>query len=199
MTTQGAGVIQEIPWAEINVLRPFFTPGIRAIDEEVLAAPGTFTFTGLDQAYRDLALACQLRSDRAAENDAVALRFNNDGGAAQYTWMVKMAQASNVFTATGTTAATELRVGGCEAANSRANNYTPFMVWVQGYRFADREKWAYSSNSGAFGNQSALADLYIIDYRGMWKSQAAVARIDLFPALGTNFVAGSRVTVYGIL
>lgn len=200
MTVQGTGVIQEVPWGEVNVLRPFFTPGIRVIDEEVLAAPGTFTFTGLDQAYRDLMLACQLRSDDAdgVENDLVALTFNNDGGA-NYDYVAKYGRADNVFAAGGVIGNTYIEIAMCEAANSRANVFTPFTVWVQGYRFTDREKIAYCSNSGALGNRSALADLYIQENRGAWRSQNAITRVDLNPVNGTNFAAGSRVTVYGRL
>jgi hypothetical protein len=187
----------------INALAPYFTPGLRCIDEGVLTAPAaSVTFTGIDQHYRDLELHCQVRSDYAngQELDTVGLRFNNDSGA-NYDWMYKQAQASNVFTAGGGTGATEIRIARIEAANSRSDNFTPFIIQVQGYRFTDREKWVYCSNSGPFGDRSALADLFICDMRGAYRdaTKAAITRIDLFPVNGANFVAGSRFTLYGIL
>ena len=40
----------------------------------------------------------------------------------------------------------------------------------------------------------------MVTYRGhiVWKSTAAISRIDLFPQYG-NFLTGSRVTLYGIV
>ena len=184
----------------VGTLRADFPLGWVPIYQEELAAPGTFTINPpIPNTYRNLALFCQLRSDAQAELDYVALTFNNDGGA-NYVWACKYAQASNAFAATGSVAPpTYIRIATIEAISSRANNYTPFTIWIPGYKFDDREKWAYCSNSGAFGNQSALADLYIVDCRGTWRSQNAITRIDLDPLNGTNFAANSRVELYGIL
>lgn len=201
MTTQGAGVIQEVPWGEVNVLRPFFTPGWRLLDVETLAGgDGTVTFNNIPGHYRHLALAFQARSDRAAEGDNMLLRFNNDGGA-NYDWMRKYAQASNVFTAGGQIGDTDINIAHIDGNTARANNFAPGIVYVQGYALTDREKWAWCSNSGGFGDVSALADMYIMDCRGRWKISpiAAITRIDLFPDVGTNFKQYSRFDLYGIL
>jgi len=186
---------------QVGLLRADFPLGWIPLYQEELAAPGTFTINmPIPDTYRNLALFCQLRSDDAqTELDTVALTFNNDG-AANYIWACKFAQASNAFTATGSIAPpTYIQIAIIEAGSSRANNYTPFTIWIPGYKFDDREKWAYCSNSGAFGDQSALADLYIADCRGMWRSQNVITRMDLAPVNGTNFTANSRVELYGVL
>jgi hypothetical protein len=188
-----------VPWATINALGPFFTPGIRCIDEVVLTgSAASISFTGIDDSYRDLMLPCQARSDQATEYDNAAMRFNNDSGN-NYDWVYKGAHAGNVFAASGGAGVNLIRIAQIEAANSRANVFTPFVIWIQGYRFTDRETLAYSSNSGRFGDRSGLVDLFIRDHRGAWRSQNAVTRIDLFPTTGPNFVSGSRFTLYGLL
>lgn len=197
---QRTGIAQEVPWATVNALGPFFTPGLRPVMEEVLTGTAaSIIFNDIPGGYRHLVVAGWARTDRAAENDVVCLRFNNDSGANSYDWMVKGAQASNVFAATGATATNLIQIALIEAANSRAAVFTPFYIWISWYRLATPEKFAFCSNSGAFGDRSALADLYIRDYRGAWRSSNAITRIDLFPTIGPNFVAGCRFTLYGML
>ena len=198
MVQRGA-VVQEVPYATVNALGPFFTPGLRPIAEEVFIGSDTsVTFDSIPGGYRHLMLSGWARTDRAAENDGVGLRFNNDGGN-NYDWMFKYGQASNVFAASGTLATTNIGVALIEAANSRANVFAPFNIWILWYRLTTCEKWAFCSNSGAFGDRSALADLYIQDRRGAWRNSNAITRIDLFPTTGPNFVAGCRFTLYGVL
>jgi len=164
-----------------------------------LAAPGTVTLTGIPADYRSLALAFEARSDQAAEADFMLLRFNNDA-AANYDWVETWGCANNTFAATGSIGANEIRIAYIEAANATANAFTTGIVYVQGYRSATNLKVAYCA-SGRFGDVSALADMYIMEHRGRWKKTPveAVSRIDLLPLNGTNFVANSRFTLYGIL
>jgi len=169
--------------------------------EELGAGGGTFTINPpIPNTYRNLALFCQLRSDDAngVELDFVNLTLNNDGGANyDYAWF--RARADNNLQAGGATGANFIQIGQIEAANSRANVFTPLIIWIQGYKFADREKMVYCSNSGAFGDRSAVADLFIRLDRGAWRSQVAITRIDLVPQNGTKFEEKSRVELYGIL
>jgi len=141
-----------------------------------------------------------LRSDysNGQENDVVLLTFNNDGGP-NYDYVRFRARADNNLQAGGNTGQNAMQIAQIEAANSRANVFTPVVIWIQGYKFADREKIAYSSNSGALGDRSALADMFIRFDRGAWRSQVAITRIDLGLLNGTNFEAKSRVELYGIL
>jgi len=169
------------------------------IEQQELAAPGTFTINPpILNTYRNLALFCQLRSVAAAENDWAFMRFNNDGGA-NYAWTYKYGRGDNAFFANALGGQTGIRIGLIEAGNSFANLYTPFTIWIPGYKFADRVTMPYASNSGAFGDMSVPADFFITDCRGLWTSLNPVIRVDLWALTGTNFSAKSRVELYGIL
>lgn len=186
-----------------EILAPDFPICWVPIEQFVLTGDDVISFTGIPPTYRNLALAFQARSNVAAEGESMAITFNGDKVAlnANYDWMRSRAQASNVFAATGVIGDDYIHIATIEGANSRAANWTPSIIYIQGYALTDREKWAWCSNSGSFGDVSALADMYISDNRGRWKKApiAAINRIDLDPIAGTDFKAGSIFQLYGIL
>ena len=183
-----------------NLILPDIGGWFWIMEETLPGGDGTVTFNNIPGHYRHLAVAFQARSDVAAEGDFMLMRFNNDAGA-NYDHMRKYADANNTFTATGAIGGNEIYIAIIEGNTARANNFAPSIIYVQGYALTDREKWAWCSNSGRFGDVSALADMYIADCRGRWKISPveAITRIDLFPQAGTNFKQHSRFELYGIL
>jgi len=167
-----------------------------SIAETALTAPAAIvTFANIPQNFRTLALPYQARTDAVAESDNVRLQFN--GSAVGYDTLESYFNSAGNVNIPGLNGVSML-AGVAEAANSRANNFSPTLLFIEGYARADRDKWAFGQ-SGVFGDASANADLYNTLDRGRWRSLAAVTSITLYPAVGPNFVAGSIFQLYGVL
>lgn len=201
---QRASVVQRENPAMLNILGSHFTPGLRPLQycEARLTAPvATITLptTGtLPQNYRGLLICGQARSDEAAEGDGLRMRFNGDSGN-NYDWVRIDAQDTVGVSVAGTRAAVSIYTALVEAANSRANTFTPFCITILGYALTDREKVAFIPSSGTFGNVSSDADLWLLSARGRWRSTAAITSITWFLTGGDDFVSGSHFIVYGML
>lgn len=170
--------------------------GPALIAETILTGSVTsVTFSGIPQIFRHLLIMGQVRTDRVAEVDGTLLRCNLDTGA-NYD---RQTLAVNNATLTGVAARaqTSIQVGLGGAANSRASNFSPFIVEILGYSRTDAEKWTIS-RSAVFGDVSADSDLFLHHFAGEWRNTTAISSITLLPNVGPNFVSGSRFSLYGI-
>lgn len=176
--------------------KPEVSQGLSLIAPQVLAGPAAIiTFTDIPQGYRHLKVIAHLRTSRAAELDAVNVRFNADSGS-NYD--------RQLITATGTTvtnsvvrASSILQVGAVEADSSRADNFSPVMMDITEYSNTSMEKWL-QARSVVFGDTSADADMFIQFFTGRWRSTAAITEVSLIPNVGPNFVSGCVVQLYGV-
>lgn len=180
-----------------NLVKPETpVPGLSFIVETVLTGTAaSVTFGDIPQTFRHLQLVCQARSDRATESDQVLLRFNGDTGA-NYDFQFITANSATV-SSLATRAATSIQVGLAEAANSRAANFAPIIIFIPGYVRGGAERWILSQ-AGVFGDVSADTDLFMRDYRGRWRDTDPITSITILPNVGPNFVSGSRFQLYGI-
>lgn len=176
------------------------TGGWQFIAEQVLTGSvASATFSAIPVDYSFLVLVCEARSDRIAEADTVALRFNADAGN-NYDYIFRGGQNGNIFTCTAVIATSSIPIAQIDASNARANNFPGWMTYILGYNDTDRDKWLSTPSSGSFGDVSATSDLRIIDYRGRWRNDSdIVTSINLLPLFGSNFVSGSRFRLYAVL
>lgn len=180
-----------------NLPTPEIPLGLSLISETILSATAaTVTFSGINQSFRHLLLVCQARTDAAAEADTIQLRFNADSSAIYD--RQRITGAATVVTAASARAGTADQIGVCEAASSRASNFSPVATWIFGYARTDAEKWTGSPISVSFGDVSADTDLQIQIRGGRWRSTAAITSITLLPLTGPNFVSGSSFQLYGV-
>jgi len=179
-----------------NLRKPEVPLGLSLIEPQILSgSAASVTFSAIPQTFRHLHLICEARTDLAAEADNVLLRFNADSGANYDRQRLTVNNAT--LSGASARAGTSDQIGVCEAANSRASNFSPVQTRIYGYTRTDAEKWTLS-HSASFGDVSADADLQIQFRGGRWRSTAAITSIVLLPATGTNFVSGSRFQLYGI-
>lgn len=170
--------------------------GWRAIASTTLTgSAASVTFSNIPQIFRTLALVVQARTDRVLENDALIIRFNADSGANYDDNSVYLTND----TVSGITRRGQDGIRGiAEAANSRANTFSPTFIYVFNYADTNLEKWVdlYAS---AFGDVSADADLITYFTGARWRNTDAIATITLIPGVGPNFVTSSVFQVWGIL
>jgi hypothetical protein len=149
---------------------------------------------GISQAYNHLKLIYTARGDAVATVIAVNIRFNNDSGAV---YDYEITYSSNGTAAGGVAiAATGGQIPGVAAASATANKVGMGEVLIPNYTGTTFEKMGAAvggrTESTAAAGQTQETDSF------NWRSTAAINRITIFPTSG-NFIAGSRLTIYGLL
>lgn len=167
------------------------------ISDSTLGGDGVFSFTSIAGTFKHLQLVCYLRTDRAATEDDLGIRFNNDT-AANYDGYAFKASGTGPTTAAGEAlAATSIKqTNGCVGTNATANVFGSCTILIPHYAGTANQKVAQISISKKIG--TATGNLHVMTGVGGWRSTAAITRVDLLPLVGTNFKAGSRVTLYGL-
>lgn len=172
--------------------------GWQYIAETILAAPAaSVTLDNIPGIYQALVLFIEARTTRAATADTIVVQFNGDAGN-NYDHVAFYADAAGAQGSFGGRAGTSNRISPAEAANSRADNFGPAVVWLPSYARDDREKWHLTSIAGRFEDRNVDGDITLYNYVGAWRDTSAITSILLAPLVGPNFTAGSKFTLYGI-
>lgn len=139
--------------------------------------------------YTHLQIRMTLRSDRSDTEDLLRLRFNGDTGSNYSTH----ALLSNAATPTSTSGVSQTRIlaGRFAAASSTASAFGAVVCDI--LDFANTNK--NTTIRSLAGNTS---EPRVILSSGAFLSTAAVTEITLAPDVGTNFVADTRISLYGI-
>jgi hypothetical protein len=170
--------------------------GMTFISQTTLSGSVTsITFSSISGSFRHLFIECQLRTDRVSEWDSVLLRFNSDTGANYDRQQLYTSGAT--LGASVSRAATSMAGAVAEAANSRASNFAPGIIFIPFYKETDAEKWIMGLGA-YYGDVSADTDMLSIFRTNRWRSTVAITSITILPETGTNFVSGSKVSLYGI-
>lgn len=151
-----------------------------------LAAPAaSIDFSGIPATYRHLLAIWAARSDGAAS----VLRCHMAGDAGgNYDDAFGYVSTAGAFSGVGGVALSSIRVGWCSGTSDAAGMYASGVVLVADYT-ATR---AYKATVSLSMNPPASFA------GGRWNgAAAALARLTFYPDVG-SFVAGSRVTLYGI-
>ena len=166
------------------------------IQEQILGGPfANVTFAAIPGTYRTIAIFGQARDDTVAEVVTASWRANADAGNNYDTYIFRlMGDGTDNTTVVGRGVA-QANWAQTEAANSRANSFGSIMGYWQGYALVDREKF-HIGRSLLMGNVSGDADMRFGEILGRWRNTAAITSLTLIAA--SNFVAGSRFTLYGI-
>jgi hypothetical protein len=168
------------------------------IADSTLGADGTFSFTSIPNTYEHLQLVCYLRSDRAATEDDLGLRFNNDTASNYDGYTFRGNGTGPTSTGGESLAATSLVQKNSLVGNTAtANVFGGVTVTIPHYAGTTNNKAAHSLAGKKIG--TATGNLSVLMGMGAWRSNSAINRVDLLPAGGgTNFKAGSRVSLYGL-
>lgn len=164
-------------------------------DSTLSVAAGTIDTgaNGIAGTSSALIVVAYLRSNRAATTDGCTLRFNNDATAVYYT------QSSEAFgvTANGieTLAASSINLENVPGASSTANVFSPITFMVPAYAQTTGGK-AVNGMAG-YRTGTGSGNLLAKGLLGFWDSTAAISRLAFIATTG-QFIAGSRLTVYGL-
>ena len=162
-------------------------------DSVLSGTAASFDVQNISQAYNHLKLVVLVRGDNGAAAQASSIRFNNDSaGNYQY----NILRGNNSLTTSQLLAAqTAGHFGTIPGAGLTASYFAGGEILIPSYALTSAFK-VYSSNLASPAPTAANAYMDVID--GVWSSTAAINRITLFPAAG-SWIAGSRLTIYGLL
>lgn len=163
------------------------TAALKKIGEVTLGSTATsISIQSIPATYRALRIHWMVRTDAGA-GTALLARLNNDSGA-NYDYQVGSFAGSTAAAFSGT-AANSIYAGECTRTASQANEF------AAGYL----DLLAYSQTAfykEVIGRSARDTETYVTS--SLWKSTAAINRIDLLPSSASNFIAGSMVTLWGL-
>jgi hypothetical protein len=147
-------------------------------------AAASITFSSISAAYTDLRLVL---TGTVSTAGSPYMRYNSDTGS-NYSF-------------------TFIRGSGTAAGSSRASNFTEQYLFYYGYMdttvptFATADIFSYAGSTFKTSLITASSDFNgsgaVERIVGLWRSTAAINRIDLYPTTG-NFSIGTTATLYGI-
>lgn len=156
----------------------------------------SFDFTSISGSYKHLVIHFLGRSDRASNaGDAVKMTFNNDGGS-NYDYATIQFDGSTSYSGQAQGASSFASVFECTAATAPSGAAGAGTISIPNYAGTAFNKSYIADATTHLGNSSG-------DHRtwktgGQWRSTAAITRITISPVNGTNFLTGSRASLYGI-
>ena len=151
----------------------------------------TFDVTGLGSTYKHLQIRFTARQSAAQSMSGINTNVNGDT-AANYSMHRLYGTGSSVSSdAPGTPNNSNFQISGIAAANDTASAFSVAVFDILDAFNTNKYKTFRSLSGGANG----ASQIYLNS--GNWRNTAAITTIAFTPQ-GTNFVAGSRFSLYGI-
>lgn len=159
-----------------------------------LGAPAaSIGFSPIPEGWSSLRIIGQLRSDRAGSvSDGGSVSFNGDTTDANYEHQVL--QATNGTVQGALTISNRVLIAATGAA-ATADQFGIADVTIPAYATANNRKKALCTT---FRDETVLAAAFIAMRGMLWKNTAPITSVSFAPSVGTNFVAGSFLSLYGV-
>lgn len=144
---------------------------------------------------KHLEVVIRARSDTAAARDSVVARFNGDT-AANYDRIGGTFQGATAVGSVAAAAQTSIFAARIPGATATAKEFGSGTLVIPGHADATGYKIAHTIGAMIW-LQGTVGDYEWSIGGGVWRSEAAITGLTFLLASGGNFVAGSRITVYG--
>jgi hypothetical protein len=135
-----------------------------------------------------------LRSDGAATTEEANVRFNGDT-ASNYDYQ-SLAGSAAVVTAFEQFAGGYIGLNVFTGAGAGANLFPAAVLDFANYGNVSNNKVVIAK--AAFKRTTTTGTMKAVRLAGFWRSSTAITTIAVAPVGGTNWVAGSRATLYGL-
>jgi hypothetical protein len=176
---------------------PYLPSSYDLLETEILTGTAaSVTFSSLDTlaaGYQHLQIRAAYRTDRTPtyKGDGVSMQVNGDTGS-NYAYHRLLGYGGSVSSGANTSR-TYLDVSAAPSAIAPANEYGPVMVDLLDPFETTKNTTIRSLGGGYNGNDP------VISLRsGVWMNTAAVTSLQLFSVTGSNWVSGSRFSLYGL-
>lgn len=167
----------------------------RVFDSTLGAPAANFDINPIAGTFSHLLLVATLRTDKAASAvDEALMRINGDSGANYSDQDIEGSAAAAAAVAHG--AVNFARLGWATGSTATANFFGSIVAYFPDYANTARAKtceWESTIYQAlAAGNLNARKG------GSIWSSTAAITQITITSLATANFIAGSRVTLYGL-
>jgi len=152
-------------------------------------AVSSVTFSSIPAGYTDLQIVSVVRCSNAGQSDTLAMRLNGDS-AGNYSWTLLRGDGSTASSLRSSNT-TYLGIAEVIGAAQTAGIFNVVTTNLMNYSNTTTNKTAISRSSVS-ANYGAEA------WATMWRNTAAVTSINLSMVNGSNIVAGSTFSLYGI-
>lgn len=159
---------------------------------ELTSAASSITLSSIPADYTDLLILTSLRSDRANVVDVTELQLNGSGVNRSSISLQGSGSADSSSSYSDTTTYGG-RIALDTAASSTSNTFGNGQIYIPNYAGSQAKLASIDSVS-----ENNASNAYQQIYAFLWNDTAAVTSVTLIPNLGTNWVAGSSVSLYGI-
>ena len=166
--------------------------GATLIGIQTLAADAaSMSVSSIPATYSALLLALLLRTTRASETDGVLIRFNGDTTVANYiTGQYQNNAGTNTTSQISTQGGVNIQSTG---ASATAGFFAGWHALVTGY-----DTTSTYTSVNAQGVCRISTGVVQWTNAGVWSPTTVVTSITAVPVIGPNFLAGSRLAVYGL-
>jgi hypothetical protein len=137
--------------------------------------------------YTDLKIVSSARSDRADTSDNIIISFN--GSTANLSFRYLQGNGASAYSSSGSTG----YVGTQDASTATANTFGNAEYYIPNYRSAN-----FKSVSSDSVDETNATNAYATLTAQLWSNTAAITSINLKPQVGSNFVANSTFSLYGV-
>jgi hypothetical protein len=145
------------------------------------SATSSYTFSSIPSTYTDLVMASQVQLDTAG-GYSMGMRFNSDSGSNySYTYILGTGSVAASSRGTSQTSATY---------GNGATGWGTSIVNIMNYSNTTTYKTCVARN----GQAGDVVQAYV----NLWRNTAAINSINIISQSGSNFVAGTTFTLYGI-
>lgn len=169
---------------------------VQIYDSILAATAASFDIQSISQAYTSLRIVASLRVNANATSLGCGTKFNNDSGSNYADSMVQGGASPTGNEANSVSALGQAFSALAASASVLANAFWDHDMIIPNYARTDRIKTISGTQVVPMALTTGL-HLYRV-VAGVWNSTAALNRITITPTSG-QFVAGCRVTIYGIL
>lgn len=152
------------------------------------ASAASVTFSSIPQTgYTDLKVVVSARSDRVDTSDNIIISFN--GSTANLSYRYLQGSGASATSSSGSTG----YVGTLDGNTATSNTFGNAEIYIPNYTGS-----TFKSVSSDSVDETNATNAYATLTATLWSNTAAITSINLKPQVGSNFVAGSTFSLYGI-
>jgi hypothetical protein len=181
----------------IGGVNPFYgagNAGVTLISKQQLSAPATtIQFSSIPQTFSELILTVFGRTNVAASNSPIFLRFNGDS-TGSYDSQNDFLNGSTGGDQSFANSAAE--IGWLASANAPSNVQSGCRIWIPGY--ANTTFFKVFSGTGLFINAFSSTQVGGTVSGGNWRNTGAISSITVLLSTAGNMLAGTEARLYGI-
>jgi hypothetical protein len=168
---------------------------VQLYDNTLSGATASWDVSSISQTYFHLKFVLVARSDLSAVKAYVLLRINNDSTG---TYDYALVENADATTAKGETDSgnTNIRLGYIAAATAPSGAAGVVEFMLPNYAGTTFHK----AGTGTSGTNSETDTATVFAYASscFWRDTSAINRVTIYCQSSSNFVTGSRLTIYGI-